>query len=222
MRKMLAFMVALLLASPAFAQPVTVPGAVSVTGQPVTVLPVITVDTTGAYVAPGGSGPTAAQLPASLGAKTGALSLSVVPNTNTPFPVTDNGSSLTVDTPQLPAALGATTSAASLSVTPATNATFAVTPTTPIGGTYTDRSLASLTGSSQTLMASNANRRILLIYNIGATAVAINLTGGTASMTVGGSVVLVAGGTIILNSYPPTSAITIIGTLAASVTAYEG
>lgn len=35
----------------------------------------------------GGSGPSSSQLPATLGAKTGALSLSVVPNTDTAFPV---------------------------------------------------------------------------------------------------------------------------------------
>lgn len=41
----------------------------------------------------------AADLPSSLGAKTGANSFSVVPNSDTPFPVSDNSGSLTVDAP---------------------------------------------------------------------------------------------------------------------------
>lgn len=92
----------------------------------------------------------------------------------------------------------------------------------PIGGTYTDRSIANLSGASETLMAANANRRVLVVHNIGATAVAINLTGGTASLTAGGSVGLIAAASLVLDTYPPTSAITIIGTLNADVTAYEG
>lgn len=91
-----------------------------------------------------------------------------------------------------------------------------------IGGTYTDRSIANLAGTSETLMAANTARRVLMIYNIGATAIGVNLTGGTASLTVGGSVNLAAGGSLLIDTYPPTGAITIIGTLNADVTAYEG
>lgn len=97
-----------------------------------------------------------------------------------------------------------------------------VTPSVPVGGTYTDRSIANLAGTSETLMASNASRKVLVVYNIGATSVAVNLTGGTASLTAGGSVVLQAGGSLVLDTYPPSSAITIIGTTNADVTAYEG
>jgi hypothetical protein len=50
----------------------------------------------------------------------------------------------------------------------------------------------------------------------------LNLTGGTASLTAGGSVVLMPGGGLVLDQSPPTGAITIIGTLNADVTAYEG
>lgn len=59
-------------------------------------LPVVLIDpaTDLAYA----SGGTSTQLPASLGPKTGAASLSVVPNTDTPFPATDAGGSFTVDT----------------------------------------------------------------------------------------------------------------------------
>lgn len=90
------------------------------------------------------------------------------------------------------------------------------------GGTYTDRSIASLAGSSETLMAANAARRALVVYNIGATAIALNLTGGAASLTVGGSIVLAAGGSLVLDHYPPTALIKVIGTVSAAVTAYEG
>lgn len=57
------------------------------------------------------------QLPATLGAKTEAESLSIAFATDTSgFPVNDGGESLTVDSTQLPTALGQTTSAGSLSV----------------------------------------------------------------------------------------------------------
>lgn len=92
----------------------------------------------------------------------------------------------------------------------------------PIGVAYTDRSIANLAGTSETLMAANASRRILIVYNIGATAIAVNLTSGTASLTVGGSTVLQAGGSLVLDRACPVGAITIIGTSNADVTAYEG
>jgi hypothetical protein len=86
----------------------------------------------------------------------------------------------------------------------------------------TDRSIANLAGTSETLMAANPRRRILIIYNIGATAIAVNLTGGAASLTAGGSVGLAAGGSLIIDRHCPSSAITVIGTANADVTAYEG
>lgn len=91
-----------------------------------------------------------------------------------------------------------------------------------IGVAYTDRSIASLAGTSETLMAANTARRILIIYNIGATAIAVNLIGGAASLTVGGSMVIAAGGSLFIETAPPTALIKIIGTAAAAVTAYEG
>lgn len=121
---------------------------------------------------------------------------------------------------KLPASLGAKTGAASLSVVPASDAVFAT--SVPIGGAYTDRSIANLAGTSETLMAANASRRLLIVSNAGATAVAVNLTGGTAALNTAGSVTLAAGGSLVLDTYPPTSAITVIGTAAADVTAYEG
>lgn len=88
--------------------------------------------------------------------------------------------------------------------------------------TYVDRSKTSLSGSSETLMAANPYRRILVIHNIASNPVAVNLTGGAASLTAGGSIKLAAGGTLIIDRHCPQSAITIIGTSTDDVTAYEG
>lgn len=121
---------------------------------------------------------------------------------------------------QIPASLGIKTSALSLSVAPASDAVFQIAATR--GGAYTDRSIANLAGTSETLMASNTSRRILIVTNEGATALAVNLTGGTAALNTAGSVTIQSGGNLVLDTYPPTSAITIIGTLNADVSAYEG
>lgn len=92
----------------------------------------------------------------------------------------------------------------------------------PLGGAYTNRSIANLSGASEQLMAANANRRILIISNEGATSIAVNMIGGAASLNTAGSITIAAGGSITLDTYPPTGAINIIGTLNADVTAYEG
>ncbi len=92
----------------------------------------------------------------------------------------------------------------------------------PIGGAYTNRSITSLSGASETLMAANASRRILLIHNEGATSVTVNLVGGTAVAGVGGNITLTAGQQLKLDVYPPTSAITVIGTATGDITAFEG
>ena len=120
---------------------------------------------------------------------------------------------------QIPASLGIKTAANSLSIAPASDATFAVSQT---GGNYTDRSIANLSGSSETLMAANTARRILIVVNESATAIAVNLTGGTAALNTAGSVTLSPGGNLVIDTYPPTSLIKVIGTANADVTAYEG
>lgn len=89
-------------------------------------------------------------------------------------------------------------------------------------GAYTNRSIAALSGASEVLMPANANRRILVINNVSANKVAVNLTGGAAVIDSNGSITIAAGGSLILDTYPPTGAITIIGTAADKVTAYEG
>lgn len=89
------------------------------------------------------------------------------------------------------------------------------------GLAYTNRSM-SLNGSSQQLMAANANRKALIIHNIGATAIGVNLIGGTASLTAAGNINMPAGASLYLTQYPPTSLVNVIGTNAANVTAFEG
>ncbi len=91
-----------------------------------------------------------------------------------------------------------------------------------IGAAYTNRSIANLTGASEPLMAANPDRRILIVSNEGATPVAVNLSGGAAALNTAGNITLTAGGSITLDNSPPIGAITIIGTLNADVTAYEG
>lgn len=126
----------------------------------------------------------------------------------------------TEDVALLPASLGAKTSAASFSVVPASDAIFAT--SAPLGGAYTDRSIASLAGTSETLMAANTSRRVLIVSNAGGTAIAVNLTGGTAVLNGAGCITLAAGGNLVLDTYPPTALVKVIGTAAAAVTAYEG
>lgn len=93
---------------------------------------------------------------------------------------------------------------------------------TPSGVAYTDRSIANLTGASETLMAANTSRRILIVHNPSANPMAVNLVGGTAALNAAGSIELAAGERLVLDNCPPTGAITIIGTLNDDVTAYEG
>lgn len=90
------------------------------------------------------------------------------------------------------------------------------------GVAYTNRSIANLSGASETLMPANTARRILIIHNPSANAMAVNLVGGTAALNTAGSIELAAGERLIIDRHPPTSAITIIGTLNDDVTAYEG
>ena len=88
--------------------------------------------------------------------------------------------------------------------------------------TYTNRSIANLAGSSETLMAANPRRRIMIIHNPSANPMAVNLVGGTAALNTAGSIEIIAGGTLVIDNHCPQSAITIIGTANDDVTAYEG
>ncbi len=93
-----------------------------------------------------------------------------------------------------------------------------------VGGgiTYTDKTITSATGSSQTLAAANASRRCLIIKN-GASPTGVNLLGGTAAIGGAGTITLQAYESLYLSGAEcPTGAITVISTAAAYISAYEG
>lgn len=95
-------------------------------------------------------------------------------------------------------------------------------PVVTTGLAYTNRSIVNLSGASEVLMGANANRKVLIVVNEGATAVAINLLGGAAALNTAGNITLAAGGNIVLDNNVPVSAITVIGTANADITAFEG
>lgn len=89
-------------------------------------------------------------------------------------------------------------------------------------GAWTNRSIANLSGVSESLMAANANRRHLFIQNIAANSMGVNLAGGTAAIGTAGTITLAAGASLEIWDTPPVGAITIVGTINDDVTAYEG
>lgn len=85
----------------------------------------------------------------------------------------------------------------------------------------TDRSIASLSGSSQQVFADVGTRSITerFICNVSASSnIAINLTGGTAALNTGGSVTLTPGACW---TGKVSNKITVIGTAAQPITAGE-
>jgi len=94
----------------------------------------------------------------------------------------------------------------------------------PVGGgvTYTDKTITSMSGSSQTLIAANAARKSILFKN-GATAVAVNILGGTAAIGGAGCMTFQAyEGFSLTGADCPLGAITVIGTAANYIGAFEG
>lgn len=100
--------------------------------------------------------------------------------------------------------------------------------------TFADCSIASLSGSSQTLgtaftLGTHAyNRKYLLICNTGTSNVGVNLTGGTAALSGAGTMTLVPGsckeyasGTTQLPN-PPANGVAVIGTSSQPVLCIEG
>lgn len=87
-----------------------------------------------------------------------------------------------------------------------------------------DRSITSLSGSSQTLLnaASRASRKRIIMKN-GGTAAGVNLNGGTAAIGGAGTITLAAGEGLSLSGRDcPQGAITVIGTAAAYFSCFEG
>jgi hypothetical protein len=95
-----------------------------------------------------------------------------------------------------------------------------VAPTAALGITPTDRTIASTSGSSQTLMAANAARHSLTIMNPGNANCGISPTGGTAVIGGAGTLTLAP-----LGAYTPRiptlSAVTVICTAGQPIYADE-
>lgn len=94
----------------------------------------------------------------------------------------------------------------------------------PVGGgiTYTDKTITSATGSSQTIAAANASRKSIIIKN-GLTDAGVNILGGTA--VIGGAGTMTLGpleGLKLTGADCPLNAITVIGTSAAYISCLEG
>lgn len=93
-----------------------------------------------------------------------------------------------------------------------------------IGGgiTYTDKTITSASGSSQTLAAANASRKSLLI-KAGASATGVNINGGTAAIGGAATLTLQPYESLFLSGEDcPVGAITVISTAAAYISAFEG
>lgn len=91
--------------------------------------------------------------------------------------------------------------------------------------TYTlnDCSIASLSGSSQQIVAANPNRQYLMLFNSGANTAYVNLVGGTAASSGASSVVLGVNASVVISGAQiSTSKVTITGTAAQPFTCYEG
>lgn len=99
----------------------------------------------------------------------------------------------------------------------------AVTNAPALQGAYTPTAIVALSGASENLFAANANRRFLSVTNINAAnPIGINLAGGVAAIGATGTITIPFGQTFRIDNYPPNGVITIIGTAADLVTAYEG
>lgn len=86
-----------------------------------------------------------------------------------------------------------------------------------------DCSISSLSGSSQTLVAKNPQRKYLMVYNSGANTAYVNLAGGTAATSGISSVPLTVGASVVISgNQTDTTAVTVVGTTAQPVTCYEG
>lgn len=95
-----------------------------------------------------------------------------------------------------------------------------VTASAPIGITPTDRTIASTSGASQTLIPANAARHSMTIVNTGNANCGVNPTGGTAAIGGAGTITLAP-----LGAYTPRiptlSAVTVICTAAQPIYADE-
>lgn len=93
-----------------------------------------------------------------------------------------------------------------------------------IGGgiTYTDKTITSATGASQTLAAANSSRKSLLIKN-GGSPTGVSLTGATAAIGGAATLTLQPFESLFLSGADcPVGNITVISTATAYISAFEG
>lgn len=88
---------------------------------------------------------------------------------------------------------------------------------------FNDKSIASMSGTSQALLPVNPFRRYLLIQNTGNANVGVNIAGGTAVLGGTGTITLVPNGSYEPDSgVMPCNAMTVIGTAGQPVVCIEG
>lgn len=90
-------------------------------------------------------------------------------------------------------------------------------------GTYlvSDKSVTQ-TGSSTAALVANPYRNLLIIQNVGAANMGVNLVGGTAAIGGTGTLTLVPQGSLILTDKIIQNAITTIGTSTQILVIFEG
>jgi len=89
-------------------------------------------------------------------------------------------------------------------------------------GLVNDKSIASLSGSSQVLLIANPDRRYLLIQNTGASNIGVNLAGSTAAIGGSGTITLFPGGSYEpASDFMPTNPVNVIGTAGQPVLCLE-
>lgn len=92
------------------------------------------------------------------------------------------------------------------------------------GIAYTDKTITSLAGSSETLAAANTSRKVLVVQNTGNADVGVRwATAGTAAIGGAATMTLTPGQPITLSGAEcPTVAVTVIGTAGQPVFCVEG
>jgi hypothetical protein len=87
---------------------------------------------------------------------------------------------------------------------------------------FSDASIASLSGSSQTLLSGDTSRSYVLIQNTGNANIGLNLTGGTAAILGLGTMTLATGAIWIADTVVPINTIKVIGTAGQPVLCVVG
>jgi len=90
------------------------------------------------------------------------------------------------------------------------------------GATPSDKSITSLSGSSQSALAANPQRQLLVIQNTGNANVGINLVGGTAAIAGTGTITLAPQGSMTFDITIPLGAVNVIGTAGQPLLVLEG